>query len=569
MKFLYCFQENIQLMHFRRSVLIHVVISFTLLFGEVNVFGQCVAPISTFPYSEDFETGSGSWFSGGIANDWVLGIPQKPTINSAGNGTRCWLSGGLLNSFYNYGERSWVQSPCFDFRSLNYPVVSFKIFWETENQYDGGNLQYSLDGGTSWQTVGYFQEPDNCVNQNWYTIRSVTNLGSFANPSAGWSGTIQSTSGSCRGGNGSGQWLDAIHCVSELSGEASVIFRFTMGSGTTCNDYDGIGFDLFRIDESVPLPFTVDYTCLGMNQIQFIEDNALCHDQWFWDFGDPGSPDNTSFITSPIHVFSGPGIYTVTMNAGSECIPGSNSTIQVEILTTSVLTNYVTCADGNDGTAEVTVNNPPIGLTYTWNTNPVQTTAIADSLSTGNYTVTISGPDICPVAATADVVYGPDAFPIVNLGPDTVICPGFSITLYAGSFSTYEWQDGTQDSTLAINSGGNVSVRISNSVGCETSDTLLIEEDCLGDILFPNCFTPNDDGMNESFYAVGNLISSYELNIFNRWGQIVFTAVDIMDAWDGTRNGVPQQEGVYVFLAEYSIRGSEVKTKTGRISLLR
>ena len=461
------------------------------------------------------------------------------------------------------------MSPCFDFSALNYPIVSLKVFWELESQYDGGNLQYSIDGGSTWRTIGSSTEPDNCVNENWYNTRSITNLSGLANSTAGWSGTIQPSSGLCRGGNGLGTWLDAIHCVSDLKGEASVRFRFTMGSGTTCNDYDGIAFDYFQIYESQSQPFSLSKNCIGSGQIQFTEDMASCHDQWTWNFGDPASSMNTSSDKSPTHQFSGPGIYTVTLESESKCIPPETATINIEILELSTSNTTVTCANGNDAEANVILPNPPAGVSYLWNSNPVQNTATAKDLEVGTYTVSINSPGNCEQNATVEIKYGPFAFPFVSLGQDTVLCPGIPLSLYPGTFSEYEWQDGSIDSTYTAFSGGIISVRIKNDYGCIGTDSILIEEDCLGDIIFPNAFSPNSDNLNEIFFTTGNLITSYELNIFNRWGQLIFKSIDPKEGWNADMAGVPQENGIYIVKVNYSIRGGEPKEKIGKLTLLR
>ncbi|MFM8432409.1 MAG: hypothetical protein ACKOA1_06410 [Bacteroidota bacterium] len=177
----------------------------------------CSATVNSFPYTESFENGAGNWFTGGTASDWALGSPSKSTINIAGDGSDCWVTGGLIGSAYNPGQRSWLQSPCFDFSSLLHPEIRFMIYWETEYQFDGGNLQYSIDNGATWQTLGDATQ-DACQSENWYNISSITNLSGIASPSSGWSGTTRPTSGSCRGGNGSGGWVTASYCLPQLAG---------------------------------------------------------------------------------------------------------------------------------------------------------------------------------------------------------------------------------------------------------------------------------------------------------------------------------------------------------------
>ncbi len=64
---------------------------------------------------------------------------------------------------------------------------------------------------------------------------------------------------------------------------------------------------------------------------------------------------------------------------------------------------------------------------------------------------------------------------------------------------------------------------------------------------FPNAFSPNGDGINDTFKAKAGAKSIVELNaaIYNRWGQMVFKFRDINDEWDGTYKGRPVKDGVY------------------------
>ena len=105
--------------------------------GLSTSYSQCSAIINSFPYQESFEAGTANWVSLGANNDWAWGTPTKPTINSAGAGTKCWIAGGLTTSFYNLGEKSWVQSPCFDLSTIDKPYITFLVFWDTEYNYDG------------------------------------------------------------------------------------------------------------------------------------------------------------------------------------------------------------------------------------------------------------------------------------------------------------------------------------------------------------------------------------------------------------------------------------------------
>ena len=78
------------------------------------------------------------------ASDWAWGTPSHPSINTAAEGTKGWFVGSLSGTYYEFGQQSWLESPCFDFTALQYPYISFKLYWECERQYDGLGFQYSL-----------------------------------------------------------------------------------------------------------------------------------------------------------------------------------------------------------------------------------------------------------------------------------------------------------------------------------------------------------------------------------------------------------------------------------------
>lgn len=90
-------------------------------------------------------------------------------------------------------------------------------------------------------------------------------------------------------------------------------------------------------------------------------------------------------------------------------------------------------------------------------------------------------------------------------------------------------------------------------------------------LFFPTAFTPDQIGppQNETFKVFGQFISAIEMKIFNRWGELLFVSNDIATGWDGTYNGVPQPEGVYVFRARITDLDGRQSVKSGSVVLLR
>ncbi|MFN8164850.1 MAG: gliding motility-associated C-terminal domain-containing protein [Bacteroidia bacterium] len=545
-----------------------LVFIFFLLSRHV-VFAQCASAINAFPYSEGFEAGTGNWTTGGTNNDWAWGSPSKPLINGAGAGSKCWIVGGLTGSFYNFGEKSWCMSPCFDFTNLDKPFVSFLVYWETEFNYDGASLQYSTDGGSTWKTVGNINDPVQCNNQNWYNIAGITNLSGLTTNRAGWSGTTQATSGSCQGGHGIGQWVRATHCVAQLAHQPQVNFRFIFGSGTTCNDYDGFAFDDFTISTPPDLPADFSVTCTSNNSFNFASLSSQCNDYQHWDFGDLTTLSDTSVQATTSYVYSQSGNYTVTMTTGGSCSGDTSVTKTISVYSVNVSSTDITCKDGNDGTATITLSNAPAGTTVSWSTTPSQNSLTAVNLTPGNYTATISDPSGCNSQKSVMLSYGPDAFPSLDLGNDTVICPGGIVQLNARGFTNYLWQDGSTDSSFIVTETGKIVLMVRNSAGCDTADSLLVTEDCLHDILFPNAFTPNDDGINEIFKGVGTIPAKYDLKIYNRWGELIFETENFDLGWNGIYKNHHAEPGLYIYLAQFSFGNEDLIEKAGSVYLFR
>ncbi|MEO0473465.1 MAG: gliding motility-associated C-terminal domain-containing protein, partial [Bacteroidota bacterium] len=102
-----------------------------------------------------------------------------------------------------------------------------------------------------------------------------------------------------------------------------------------------------------------------------------------------------------------------------------------------------------------------------------------------------------------------------------------------------------------------VSLFIENDGGCSDStstEVCVIPEESV--VWAPNAFTPNGDDVNDAFFIAHTGIETFRMQIYDRWGRIVFEADQPDARWDGTLNGSPVPEGVYTFLISGSIRSN-------------
>jgi gliding motility-associated-like protein len=94
-----------------------------------------------------------------------------------------------------------------------------------------------------------------------------------------------------------------------------------------------------------------------------------------------------------------------------------------------------------------------------------------------------------------------------------------------------------------------IQLYVENQNGC--SDTVFGTQIVEGEYAFflPNSFTPNGDGLNDSFFPVGDKVSieNYSFKIFNRWGELVFSTNDFNEKWDGTYQNNPLSSDAYIW----------------------
>ncbi|MEL6671933.1 MAG: gliding motility-associated C-terminal domain-containing protein [Bacteroidota bacterium] len=88
-------------------------------------------------------------------------------------------------------------------------------------------------------------------------------------------------------------------------------------------------------------------------------------------------------------------------------------------------------------------------------------------------------------------------------------------------------------------------------------------------IYIPNAFTPNDDGRNDAFGIKEVFVQEFRLQVFDRWGRLIFTALSPDQWWDGTFKGRAVPEGVYMYRLDLTGFSGESFQRTGSITLIR
>ncbi len=159
----------------------------------------------------------------------------------------------------------------------------------------------------------------------------------------------------------------------------------------------------------------------------------------------------------------------------------------------------------------------------------------------------------------------------------------------AGSNPEYTWmlngnvvQTGPQNTwaSSSISDGQLITVALTSSEVCTVQNP--VEGELLMGVNFrptvhaPTAFSPNGDGKNDVFYVYGPVdeIVQFQLNIYDRWGTLVFKTNDLQEGWDGTFDGNLAPTGAYVWVADFTTRPSavviegETKQEKGNFILL-
>jgi len=112
---------------------------------------------------------------------------------------------------------------------------------------------------------------------------------------------------------------------------------------------------------------------------------------------------------------------------------------------------------------------------------------------------------------------------------------------------------------VAHERGGNQQVSFSNQACTGVNPKLYV----------PNIFTPNGDGVNETFRLQGVYLQQVEVRIYNRWGQALFVGQGLDQAWDGRFQGQPVPEGNYVYVVRATAQNGQTFEEKGMVTVVR
>jgi gliding motility-associated-like protein len=174
-----------------------------------------------------------------------------------------------------------------------------------------------------------------------------------------------------------------------------------------------------------------------------------------------------------------------------------------------------------------------------------------------------------------------DLYPevLADAGTDTTISEGESVILTPSGGIVYEWSpDDYLSCTLCENpistpqTSITYNVLVTDANGCSKTDSVVItvkgENDC-GEIFIPTAFTPNNDGNNDDFKVLGNCIATIHLEVYDRWGGIVFKSDDPIESWKGDKDGSQLNGGSYTYIYIGTLTDGTPISGDGKVNMIK
>lgn len=382
--------------------------------------------------------------------------------------------------------------------------------------------------------------------------------------------------------NGTGTLINANTNSPSYSASAgdqgnTVTLTLTLTSNNSCAPQTAMAAIAIYVEASADIP---NILVTGINPVRCHGDQSGSISLNVTGGAPPYSFDWNTGATSQNLTTIPAGNYILTLTDDHGCMASDTFEITepTELINSPVIVP-VDCAGSSEGSITVSASGGVSPYNYHWPALDEYSEVIS-GIPAGNYTISITDGNGCKLtevltlgtSGSLTVEATPDVMS-VNIGTEIP----FSVTgatHYSWSSSQYLSCDDCESPVCTPSSSITYTVVGSDPTGCTGRDTVVIEVyvDC-HNLSLPNVFSPNNSGpeINNTFGLLGTLpcLETYQLLIFNRWGEQVFETQTTELQWDGTFKGKQQNSGVYFYRLDMKlVNGEEVK-KSGNLTLVR
>lgn len=212
---------------------------------------------------------------------------------------------------------------------------------------------------------------------------------------------------------------------------------------------------------------------------------------------------------------------------------------------------------------------------YTINNIPTSQYVLATKIQ-GEYSILlVEDVNDCVSDTNGHIVVTVNALPVAVISPaEVTIYVGDEVELDAGEYSFYEWYTSgdsllSNNQVLTVTDSGKFYIWVEDENGCrDMSEFAIVNTVPLTQLFVPTAFTPNDDEHNELFVIKGLFIKEYNIQIYNRWGDLLFESNTIDKYWDGMYSNRRVPEGSYYYNIEVLGEDDKIFNKGGTVQLI-
>lgn len=327
--------------------------------------------------------------------------------------------------------------------------------------------------------------------------------------------------------------------------------------------------------------------------------NANSQASYTWSWGDGNMAQSNNPITPDSYTYSTWGVFDIRLRVGTElCYDEAQQSVRID--PPLPIASFTGETNGCRPVRVEFMNTSTFGVSYFWQFGDGNTSTAANPVHVyyqpGTYipTLTATGPGgetHTYVSPTPIEVY-PKAEAFFTVNPPVVTIPAqvFFLNLSSNA-SIFHWDFGDGNTSNQFSphhfyetlGWHPVMLIASNIHNCP--DTMRVEQAILGNIdsqiAFPNAFTPNPNGPNGGFWNIDHMfnndiffpqykgVKDFEMQVFNRWGELLFESKDIRQGWDGYYRGRLCQQDVYVWKARVTFLDGGAVTQMGDVTLIR
>ncbi len=265
--------------------------------------------------------------------------------------------------------------------------------------------------------------------------------------------------------------------------------------------------------------------------------------------------------------------YTVTgLSAGC---PFASAAVRVNVLPEPALMAISTNTCQGETKGLIKLSPTLAGAIYKWSNG--SSGLMVTGLDTGTYTITVTDVNGCTATTSASILQLPDPIPIV--GTEKTISQGQTVQLVANGGTRYLWAPSASLNNDTIynpianpNQTTSYRVIVRDVNNCSAIDSVLITVvSCEASQLFiPTAFSPNGDGDNDMLYVrAPACITAFRMQVYDRWGELVFETTDRLTGWDGTFRGKEMDPAVFVYYLTATLSNGQKISGKGNVTLLK